>query len=272
MRQFSVAARIRRLSPGGTMRRLANVHDARSFSNSRRTRRFEAFAGLVDDLQRQSSRPLRILDIGGRSSFWEQRGWSARQDIRIVIVNLEAELAKEETGRPAYDNIEMRAGDATDLSAFPDQSFDIVFSNSVIEHLETFERQSAMASEVRRLAPQYWIQTPNFWFPVEPHFLTPFWHWLPVNVRVALLRRHRWGWCGPCADLDEARSLVLEHRLMRATELRGLFPGATLTRERIGPFVKSFVAVCGPAAAAPAGARASGASTSRGHSRVRRGR
>ena len=118
-----------------------------------------------------------------------------------------------------------------------------MFSNSVIEHLETYERQAAMAAEVRRLASVYWVQTPNFWFPVEPHFLTPAWHWLPVRARVALLRRRRWGWRGPCPDPVEAEALVREVRLMRAGELKRLFPDATLVTEKIGPFTKSFVAL-----------------------------
>jgi hypothetical protein len=232
---------LRTRRPGDFMRTLADADLDGSFSNRRRTRRFEAFARLVDDLSKQRSRPVRILDIGGTNSFWEQRGWTGRRDVHVVLVNLEAE-------RPMYENIEPRAGDATDLSKFPDHSFDVVFSNSVIEHLENFERQAAMAAEVRRLAPVYWIQTPNFWFPVEPHFLTPAWHWLPVGVRVALLRRRRWGWRGPCRDPDRANELVREVRLMRGRELRRLFPDATLTPERLGPFVKSFVAVSSPSA------------------------
>jgi hypothetical protein len=240
---MSLSTRVQRFAPGDALRRLADVDAATSFSNRRRTRRFEAFARLVDDVPRQTSRPLRILDVGGRSGFWEQRGWAGRDDVHVVIVNLESELAACETDQRAYANIELRVGDATNLSDLPDGSFDLAFSNSVIEHLETFERQAAMAAEVRRLAPRYWIQTPNFWFPIEPHFLTPGWHWLPVSARVALLRRRRWGWRGPCPDPNEARELVREVRLMRGSELRRLFPGAKLRRERIGPFVKSFVAV-----------------------------
>jgi hypothetical protein len=218
------------------MRRLADANSNGSFSNSRRTRRFEAFARLLEGLLEQHRRPVRILDIGGTNSFWEQRGWAERRDVHVVLVNLMAE-------QRVHENIEPRAGDATNLSGFSDGAFDVVFSNSVIEHLETFGRQAAMAAEVRRLAPSYWVQTPNFWFPVEPHFLTPAWHWLPADLRVALLRRRRWGWRGPCPDLDEARALVREVRLMRRAELRRLFPDATLEEERIGPFVKSFVAV-----------------------------
>lgn len=224
--------------PGDLLRRLADAGADGSFSNARRSRRFEAFARLVDSHPARRERPLRILDIGGTNSFWEQRGWTERGDVEIVLVNIEAEPQ-------VHANVEPRRGDATDLHEFPDGAFDVVFSNSVIEHLETFERQAAMAREVQRLAPVYWVQTPNFWFPVEPHFLTPAWHWLPVRVRVALLRRRRWGWRGPCPEIGEARALVREVRLMRASELRRLFPTAALEPERIGPLVKSFVAVSG---------------------------
>jgi hypothetical protein len=231
---------------GDVMRGLADQGASGSFSNARRGRRFERFAQIVDELLRTRPRPVRILDIGGTNSFWENRGWAGREDVDIVLVNLEAEAR-------VHANIEPRAGDATDLGHFPDQSFDVVFSNSVIEHLETYERQAAMAAEVRRLAPLYWVQTPNFWFPVEPHFLTPAWHWLPVAVRVALLRRRRWGWRGPCPDPDSAREHVREIRLMRGRELRRLFPDAQLEPEKIGPLVKSFVATrtsAGPSARA----------------------
>jgi hypothetical protein len=224
------------LRPGNIMRGLADQATAGSFSNTRRSRRFAAFAALVDGLLEQREGSVRILDIGGTNSFWEQRGWAGRDRVEVVLVNLEAEPRE-------HENIDPRAGDATDLSEFADGSFDVVFSNSVIEHLQTRDNQAAMAAEVRRLAPVYWIQTPNFWFPVEPHFLTPGWHYLPVAVRVALLRRRRWGWRGPLPEAAKAEEAVREIRLMRGSELTRMFPEATLQRERIGPFVKSFVAL-----------------------------
>jgi hypothetical protein len=226
------------LRPGDILRGLADQSATGSYSNSRRSRRFQAFERLVDEIAKKQTRPVRILDIGGTNSFWEHRGWTKRADVEIVLVNLEAEAR-------THANIEPRAGDATDLSDLPNWSFDIVFSNSVIEHLQTYGRQAAMASEVSRLAPLYWVQTPNFWFPVEPHFLTPAWHWLPVSLRVAMLRRRRWGWRGPCPNPADAQAYVREIRLMRGRELKRMFPDATLTHERIGPFVKSFVAVRG---------------------------
>jgi hypothetical protein len=231
------AARTRRTrSPLELLRRLADDNLSGSFANVRRTRRFEAFARFIDDLRTQRSEPVRILDIGGTNEFWESRGWAGRDDIEVVLLNLEAEPHK-------HANLQPHEGDATNLSEFPDQSFDVVFSNSVIEHLETYERQVAMAREVRRLAPVYWVQTPNFWFPVEPHFLAPAWHWLPVELRVRLLQRRRWGWRGPCPDRSSATAAVREIRLMRERELRRLFPEARIERERIGPLVKSLTVV-----------------------------
>lgn len=224
------------LRPGDFLRRLADAGAGGSFSNSRRSRRFERFAHLVDQLSERLDRPVRILDIGGTNSFWEQRGWTDRNDVRIVLVNLEGESS-------VHENIEARQGDATDLREFSDGAFDVVFSNSVIEHLGTLRRQAAMAAEARRLAPLYWVQTPNFWFPIEPHFLTPGWHWLPARLRVALLRKRRWGWRGPCPNPEEAKALVDEVRLLRGRELTSMFPDATLEKERIGPLVKCFVAV-----------------------------
>src|SRR5215218_6841567 len=169
------------------LRTLANGSDSGSFSNRMRTRRFELFERLVAPMPR----PLRILDIGGTNEFWEQRGWAERDDVEIVTANLEAE-------EQLHENIHPVVADATDLSRYDDGSFDITFSNSVIEHLFTYEAQAAMAREVQRVGRAYWVQTPNYWFPVEPHFLVPGWQWLPEPARIALIRKRRLGWRGPC--------------------------------------------------------------------------
>jgi hypothetical protein len=94
------------------MRGLADAGANGSFSNSRRTRRFEAFARILEGLREQHGRPVHVLDIGGTNSFWEQRGFVGRADIQVVVVNLEAE-------RRMHENIEPRAGDATNLSELP---------------------------------------------------------------------------------------------------------------------------------------------------------
>jgi len=222
------------------IRRLADDENKDSLANRLRNRRFQLFEAFVAQLPR----PLNILDVGGTNAFWEQRGWAGRHDVRIVTLNLEAEPRR-------FDNVEPAVGDATNLGQFGDRSFDLVFSNSVIEHLFSLENQQKMASEIRRVGKTYWVQTPNFWFPMEPHFHVPAWQWLPVPVRVALLRRWRCGWRGPSPDPTRARELVSELRLMRQRELKTLFPGGVLIPERFCGLVKSWTVVGGLSKAEP---------------------
>jgi hypothetical protein len=221
------------LDPTRRLQALANDGQPDSLSHRLRERRFRLFERFAAALPR----PLRIIDVGGTNEFWEQRAWAGRDDVDVTLVNLDAAERR-------HENIIPTAGNATDLSEHDDNSFDIAFSNSVIEHLFTFENQSRMAAEIRRVASAaYWVQTPNYWFPIEPHFLVPAWHWLPEDARVAILRRRGVGWAGCCPDAEFARRVVEEHRLMRRRELARLFPDARIVGERFGGLVKSWTAV-----------------------------
>ena len=219
---------------GRRLRDLADDSSTTSLSHRLRSRRFERFERLAASLPR----PIEIIDVGGTCEFWEQRGWAGSDGVSVTLVNLVEQEQRHENIRPVV-------GDATDLSAYADEAFDLAFSNSVIEHLFTFEKQRAMAAEIRRVARAYWVQTPNFWFPVEPHFLAPAWHWLPVSARIAILRRRGVGWMGRCPDPDHAREVVTEVRLLRRGELRSMFPEAAVVAERYGGLVKSWTAIAG---------------------------
>ena len=216
------------------LRWLADDENPKSFSNKLRAKRFRLFETLTASMPR----PLRILDIGGTNDFWEQRGWAGRTDVEIFSINLIPEIQR-------HENIKPLAGDATNLSQFADRSFDVAFSNSVIEHLFTFDNQRKMASESQRVGKAFWLQTPNFWFPIEPHFQVPGWQWMPLGVRVAMIQRWRCGWRGPCADVAGARRLVEEVQLLTLKELRQLFPTAHFVAERFGGLVKSWIAIGG---------------------------
>lgn len=222
-----------------SLRRLADGHAAGSFSNRMRGRRFELFESLTASLPR----PLRILDVGGTTAFWEQRGWAGRDDVQITLLNLSLQPTR-------HPDIRTVAGDATDLSVHRGRGYHVAFSNSVIEHLFDFEAQAAMAREMQSVAPAFWVQTPNYWFPMEPHFLVPGWQWAPEAARVAVIRRRTCGWRGPCPDAEDARRTVREIRLLRRAELRRLFPAGTIVDERFGGLTKSFVVHGGFAAAA----------------------
>ena len=113
---------------------------------------------------------------------------------------------------------------------FEDREFDIAYSNSLIEHLPPADRVS-FAREARRVATRYFVQTPNRWFPIEPHVLLPFFQHLPLSMRRRLWR------FGVFKDPFE------DIRLLDARELEMLFPDAVIVRERIGPLTKSLMAV-----------------------------
>ena len=78
------------------------------------------------------------------------------------------------------------------------------------------------------MARGWYVQTPAYSFPVEPHALLPFAHWLPVALR----RRYwRLGVAGEWEDIS----------LLRRGELAALF-GEPIAAERIGPLTKSWIA------------------------------
>lgn len=140
--------------------------------------------------------PFRVLDVGGRADYWSRVGaaFLEAHDIEIVCVNYtEAELYASEHGMA---RLTLAVGDARALG-YADNSFHMVHSNSVIEHVGRFSDMRAFADEVRRLAPAYYVQTPYFWFPIDPHWpKVPFFHWMPMSWRHRLLRRWRLGFGG----------------------------------------------------------------------------
>lgn len=214
---------------GNFLRGLSDAERPGSLSNRMRARRFQHFLRLTEKLPR----PITILDVGGTVDFWLQRGWADREDVEITLLN----MAQPER---THEGIRFVQGDATNLSEFADNSYAVVFSNSVIEHLFDKGNQEKMAKEAMRVGRDYWIQTPNRWFPIEPHFQVPFWQFLPVTLRVRLIMRHRFGRRGPCGSLAEAEELVKEIRLLTGRELRELFPDGELLPERFLGLVKSW--------------------------------
>jgi SAM-dependent methyltransferase len=132
--------------------------------------------------------------------------------------------------RPDYPGPFVRA-DATRALPFADGEFDLAYSNSLIEHLPPAARPG-FAAQLRRVARSWWVQTPAFGFPVEPHALLPFAHWLPVGVR-----RRYWR-LGVAGEWEEIA-------LLRRRELAALF-GEPVVAERVGPLVKSWIAVRPP--------------------------
>jgi len=126
---------------------------------------------------------------------------------------------------------------------FKDNAFDVVFSNSVIEHVSNWDNQRKFAREVARVGRSYYVQTPNRWFFVEPHLITPFIHFFPRSWQRRLLRNFTlWGlMTRPTAAQCEA--FFREIRLLTEVEMKTLFPDAKIAKETIAGFSKSFMAL-----------------------------
>jgi hypothetical protein len=217
---------------------IVDNRDAGSLATRMRRRRFEFFLSLLDHVKR----PVRILDVGGTQGFWEMMGHTSLGDLRVTLLNLETQPV-------AGSSFESVAGDARDLSRYGDASFDVVFSNSVIEHLgPRFADQQLMASEIRRVAERYFVQTPNRYFPMEPHFLTPGFQFLPVPARVWAVTHFDLGWYKKFKNRDAARREVESISLLTRRQMHQLFPGALIYEEKFLGLTKSFVAYGGWAA------------------------
>ena len=97
--------------------------------------------------------------------------------------------------------------------------------------------------EIQRVAKSYFIQTPSYWFPIEPHFLRPFIHWLPKPLRVAWVRRSALGHFDRANTIDEAVLAIESARLLDKKMFSALFPEAEIIRERFLLFTKSYIAI-----------------------------
>jgi hypothetical protein len=209
--------------------KIADNSSNKSLAHSMRFKRFLYFKSLIDKLEK----PVKILDIGGTQLYWLNMGLD-NKDYQITLLNLTQEI----TNSP---NFMSTAGDAANLSEYVDKSFDVVFSNSVIEHLYTKENQKKMALETMRVGKYYFIQTPNYYFPLEPHFLFPGFQFFPKAIRVFLIKRFKLGHISRKQTSEEARRIVDEIRLLTISEMKELFPQCLIYKEKVGGLVKSVI-------------------------------
>jgi len=206
----------------------------RRFTLRYRRRRFDL---LLDRLRLFGNRRLRILDLGGYEKFWTDLAFDfSGHD--LTILNLPGEVKPAQN--PGVRTVE---GDACELKQYQRGDFDVVFSNSVIEHVGSWERQQAMAAEIRRLADCYFVQTPSYWFPLEPHFHVPGFQWLPVELRTKLIQNYKLGLMPRFPDEAMARQCADGTQLLTRAQCLSLFPDSDLLSERVAGLVKSYIAV-----------------------------
>lgn len=213
----------------------ADFQNKESFAYKARRKRLSYLLEVID----RAPKPLRILDVGGTDVFWKTMDLADRDDLEFTVLNIFP------ADRPD-ERFCWIVGDARDLSAFGDDQFDLVFSNSVIEHVGGPADQKRMADEIRRVGKRYFVQTPNRYFPIEPHFLFPGFQFLPERTKVFLLKRFQLGWFPKAKTDDEALGYAREIQLLNRREFAALFPEARLIDERVAGLTKSFMAIHDP--------------------------
>jgi hypothetical protein len=212
---------------------LFSIHDIyRHIFKIWRERRFSLFVELIRPSISDS-----LLDVGGYPVYWVSKPRLVKSIDILNIHSIEVE--------PVFRTYELTTviGDGCSLP-YADQSFDIVHSNSVIEHVGDWSRQQAFASELRRVGKTVWVQTPAFECPIEPHYLAPFIHYLPKSIRKPVIR-----WLTPMGWIDRPSSSLLDEliestRLLKKSEMKVLFPDCEIITERLfGVLPKSYIAI-----------------------------
>jgi len=211
--------------------RLADNRDPSSLASRLRAKRNFWFQSLAHAFPR----PFTVLDVGGTETVWKTIGFANKQEIKITILN----VVPTEV---SYDNVSFVLGDGRNMHQFEEKQFDVVYSNSVIEHVGDYADIRRMAEEVRRVGKRYFLQTPNRYFPIEPHFVFPFFQFLPRVLQTALVQNFSLGWIERKERWDQAAQEVESIRLLSYGELSSLFPDGKIEREKIFGLTKSLIA------------------------------
>lgn len=212
----------------------ALVDSPTSLGAARRARRWELFAECFPHLE-----TMDIIDLGGTVEAWRR---APVRPASVTVVNL---FEPGDAGSESW--ITPVAGDACDARAVlldvgvTDQ-FDLVFSNSLLEHVGGHAKRAALAEEVARLAPRHWVQTPYRYFPIEPHWLFPFLQFLPLGPRARVAAAWPLAHSRPDSPA-QAMSEVQWTELVGVAEMRAYFPGSRIIHERVLGLTKSIVAV-----------------------------
>jgi hypothetical protein len=220
--------------------RLTDYENPNSFGSRFRRRRTGPLMDLIRTAHAKYGE-VKLLDVGGRKLYWNilPPDFLKQHQVKVTLLNIPSDLlgGDDET----FTHV---AGDACNMPEFADRTFHIAHSNSVIEHVGGWPRVKNFAKEVRRVANGLFVQTPYFWFPIEPHYVCPFFHWTPRTIQESLVLNFALGHRGTkAASLDAAIAEIDEvPRLLDLRAYRLLFPDCTIIKERFFLLTKSMVA------------------------------
>jgi hypothetical protein len=210
----------------------------KSISARARAERIKQFSRLIADCALSNAT---VLDIGGTPEFWRMNAEYIPKGLigNIDVVNLPPVNEQTEVIRDIY--LRVYAGDALNSLNLHLDHYDIIHSNSVIEHVGNLRSQHIMAKTIQEAGHYFWVQTPAKTFLLEPHSYVPLFPYLPLFARTWIYQHFRLGYMGKEPDWLKARMKCEEMRLLTKRELKLLFPGATLFKERMYGLVKAYI-------------------------------
>ncbi|WP_218578737.1 class I SAM-dependent methyltransferase [Vineibacter terrae] len=213
------------------VRNLVAGTSSSSLAGRARARRWNLFLRTFPDLER-----LKVVDLGGTPQFWSASPIRPRS---LTVVNLAT------SNSPATDWVEVVTGDACKAAELGLQNdYDLVFSNSTIEHVGGHDRCLAFAETVKTLGSRHWIQTPYRYFPIEPHFVFPGLQFLPIALRQHVAARWPLSYTKSMGgNLDDPLDAVLWTELLSRTHMKYYFPASEIVSERFAGLTKSLIAV-----------------------------
>ena len=221
------------------VKKITNYGKNNSIGSRFRAKRIQPLMNMIDVVFNKYGF-VDIVDVGGTDTYWNivPGHYLDDHNVTVTIVNLPGVNPPEDYGR--YKFID---ADACNLDIFPKNKFHIAHSNSVVEHVGDWERMLQFANEISRIAEFYFVQTPNFWFPLEPHCMTPFFHWLPKPIRVWMVLHFQLGHWEKANSISEAVRSVEGARLVDKNMFQELFKDGSIQIERLFLLPKSFIAI-----------------------------
>ncbi|SNY90571.1 hypothetical protein SAMN04515647_0741 [Cohaesibacter sp. ES.047] len=226
------------------VRHLTDYSNPNSLGSRMRAKRMRRIEEILKDVINEKGSAT-ILDVGGLMQYWMALDNDLAEHCHVIVLSDEpSEGHFDDLAGGFVGTSEFRQGDGCNLSEYADCEFDLVHSNSVVEHVGNFDRKKQFSIETKRVGRNYYVQTPNLWFPIDPHYLLPFVHWVAAPYRFKRLAHKGLGPRNPAMHDYERAVHYIEHTDILDKELfTHLFSDCEIFYEKAGPLIKSFIGI-----------------------------
>jgi len=204
------------------------LHKLRRYTREQRLKRFNEF-------MRGATGRTRLIDLGGTVKFWETWGLAKQPLLDVTLVNNHDRDKCHANDPIKLPNIHRLNADVLTLSAADFAEYDVIFSNSLIEHLPGRELQRQLARAIVDSGRPYFLQTPNKRSPLDPHFPRPYVPFFAAYPRALQARLLSWSALGSSSaspSYDAALVRLQNYYPLTTRDVRQLFPQARIVLER----------------------------------------